>query len=345
MGRGGRMSTLFGVIGLTTMFAGLILFILTFFTDISKKAATITSIIGFLLLSLSNFPQNALFGILGFLAMIVGIVILIIYAVNKKSLKAPGIAILIGFLAFSNSISTQTGPAQVQDATVQEPAEVEASESGDKKTVEKLEEENKELASKVEVLESQNKDAEKKIKELEAKVKEAEPFFLLEEKERKAKEAELKKKEEEEKAEKVAAAEAAKEKAEAEARAKEEAEAKKAAEEKAAAEEKERIGYDTGITYDQLARTPDKYIFEKVKFTGSVVQVIEGDGLTQIRLAVNDDYDHILFAEFDASLVDSRILEDDTITIRGISNGLITYESTMGGSISIPGVAIDQIDQ
>ena len=60
---------------------------------------------------------------------------------------------------------------------------------------------------------------------------------------------------------------------------------------------------------------------------------MEGDGVTQIRLAVNDDYDTILFAEFDSSVVDSRILEDDTITIRGLSTGLITYDSTMGGSI------------
>lgn len=35
-------------------------------------------------------------------------------------------------------------------------------------------------------------------------------------------------------------------------------------------------GYETGITYDQLARTPDDFKGKKVKFTGKVVQVIEG---------------------------------------------------------------------
>lgn len=224
-------------------------------------------------------------------------------------------------------------------------SEVDASTDENLKKQETLEAANEELASKIKTLESTNDDSAVKIKELEAKVKEAEPFFLLEEKERKAKEAELKKKEDEEKAKKAAAEAAAKEKADAEAKAKEEAEAKKAAEEKAAAEEAERVGYDTGITYDQLARNPDDYLFEKVKFRGTVIQVMEGDGQTQIRLAVNDDYDLILFAEFDAAVLDSRILEDDTITIRGLSSGLITYESTMGGSISIPGVIIDQIEQ
>ena len=205
---------------------------------------------------------------------------------------------------------------------------------------------NKKLIEKMNKLESTNEESTVKIKELEAKVKEAEPFFLLKEEERKEKVAELKKKEADAKAKKDAETAAAKAKADAEAKAKADAEAKAEAEAQKLAEEKERKGYDTGITYDQLARTPDDYIYEKVKFRGTVVQVMEGDGVTQIRLAVGDNYDTILFAEFDSSVVDSRILEDDTIgTIRGLSTGLITYDSTMGGSISIPGVSIEQVEQ
>jgi len=213
-------------------------------------------------------------------------------------------------------------------------------------------EDNNRLIEKINKLESINKEAigkinekEVKIKELEAKVKEAEPFFLLKDEERKEKVAELKKKEAEAKAKKDAEAAAAKAKADAEAKAKADAEAKAEAKAIAEAEEAERIGYDTGITYDQLARTPDDHFAEKVKFRGTVIQVMEGDGITQIRLAVNDDYDNILLGEFDSSVVESRILEDDSITIRGLSTGLITYESTMGGSISIPGVSIEQIEQ
>lgn len=217
---------------------------------------------------------------------------------------------------------------------------------------------NETLVGQINKLESTNEESALKIKELEAEVKEAEPFFLLKDEERKEKEAEVKRKEEEAKAKKAAEEAAAKAKADAEAKAKADAEAETAAKEKAdaeaeaaakekakAEEEEERIGYDTGITYDQLARTPDDFIFEKVKFRGTVVQVMEGDGTNQIRLAVNDDYDTILLGEFDSTVVDSRILEDDTITIRGVSSGLITYESTMGGSISIPGISIEQVEQ
>lgn len=117
-----------------------------------------------------------------------------------------------------------------------------------------------------------------------------------------------------------------------------------AAQEQAAAEEEAR-GYDTGITYDQLARTPDDFIAKKVKFYGKVIQVMEGDGTVQIRLAVNDNYDTIILGEYLSSIVSSRILEDDHITIYGSSLGTISYQSTLGSTITIPGVYIDKIDQ
>lgn len=104
-------------------------------------------------------------------------------------------------------------------------------------------------------------------------------------------------------------------------------------------------GYETGVTYDQLARTPDDFMGKKVKFYGKVVQVIEGGDSVQIRLAVNDNYDTILLGEYSSDTVTSRVLEDDYITIYGTSVGTISYKSTMGGTITIPGVYIDKIDQ
>jgi hypothetical protein len=189
---------------------------------------------------------------------------------------------------------------------------------------------NKQLTMKTETVASLQSDN----KDLQAKVDEAAPFFKLKDEERKKKEIEAKAAEEKRLAEEKRKEEVARKEAE-----------KKAAEEKKKQEEKEKQGYNTGITYNQLARTPDKYVDEKVKFRGTVIQVMEGDGETQIRLAVNDDYDRVLFAAFDASVVSSRVLEDDTITIYGTSTGLITYDSTLGGKISIPGISIDKIDQ
>ena len=154
----------------------------------------------------------------------------------------------------------------------------------------------------------------------------------------------------------AAQAEAERVKAEQEKQAIEDAEAQKKAEEEAAAAAaaaeaeaaraaEEAKGYETGITYDQLARTPDDFVGKKVKFYGKVIQVIEGGSTVQIRLAVNEDYDTILLGEYNNSIVSSRVLDDDLITIYGTSQGLISYKSTMGGTITIPSVSIDKIDQ
>ena len=113
---------------------------------------------------------------------------------------------------------------------------------------------------------------------------------------------------------------------------------------KQAAEEKEKQGYETGITYDQLARTPDEYSGQKVKFSGKVLQVIEGDEIVTIRLAVNDNYNNVILGTYVSNIVTQRVLEDDEIMIYGISSGLYTYESTIGGMITVPSVIIEKID-
>lgn len=133
--------------------------------------------------------------------------------------------------------------------------------------------------------------------------------------------------------------------AEATIKAKKEEEAAELARVKAELETKEKAGYETGITYEQLARTPDDYKNEKVKFYGKVIQVMEADGYVSIRLKVNDDYNQVIFCQYDSSIVSSRVLEDDYITIYGTSIGLYSYTSTLGGQITIPGVAIDKIEQ
>lgn len=139
-----------------------------------------------------------------------------------------------------------------------------------------------------------------------------------------------------------------KEKKEAELKAereKKEAEEKsrKEAEEKAKKEE-EAKGYDMGITYDELARNPDKNKGKKVTFTGTVIQVIRGDGEDQFRVQVKDDYKKIIFVTYITKDGENKILENDKVIIRGISIGEITYDSTMGGKISIPGIEAHSIE-
>ena len=164
-------------------------------------------------------------------------------------------------------------------------------------------------------LEDKNEKLEKENKELKDKVEQAKPWFEMKEEERIAEQKRL----EQERL--------AKEKAEQEER-----------------ERKEKQGYNTGITYNQLARTPEEYKEEKVKFSGKVLQVSEGFGYDVIRLGVNGSYDNVLYLIVFNGTTEERILEDDYITIYGVSKGIETYTTVMGASMSIPKVNVDKID-
>ena len=96
------------------------------------------------------------------------------------------------------------------------------------------------------------------------------------------------------------------------------------------------------ITYDQLARTPDDYMGKDITFAGKVLQVMEDSSSkqTQLRIATSDDYDKVMLVGYDSSILKSRVLEDDEIRFYGTSIGLVTYQSTMGGNITIPAAIV-----
>lgn len=102
------------------------------------------------------------------------------------------------------------------------------------------------------------------------------------------------------------------------------------------------------ISYDNLARNPDKYISEYVKFTGQVIQVMEDGQDVQLRVDVTRGdygiYEDTVYVEYFYSDGEIKILEEDIITFYGISAGTITYETVMGDEVTIPGVAAEYID-
>lgn len=175
------------------------------------------------------------------------------------------------------------------------------------------------LSDKYDVLKKDYSNLKTEYDEYKTKMK---PFEELDEKEAEARKIEAQKKIEEEEAKK---------------KKQEEEEAKKK-------EEEEKKGYNTGITYKQLARTPDDYIGKKIKFKGKVLQVVDGTDEVHIRLAVNGSYDTVLYCAYDPSLLSFRILEDDQITVYGTSYGIYSYTATSGATISIPSAWLDKIE-
>lgn len=104
---------------------------------------------------------------------------------------------------------------------------------------------------------------------------------------------------------------------------------------------KENYGY---VDYKELARNPDPYKGKSLSFSGKVIQVIEEDDETHHRIAVNGDYDSVIYVAYPKDIVASRILEDDYVTVYGTSLGLYSYQSTMGGKITIPAIYLDRIE-
>lgn len=104
---------------------------------------------------------------------------------------------------------------------------------------------------------------------------------------------------------------------------------------------RENYGY---VDYKELARNPDSYKGKSLTYSGKVIQVIEGDTETQHRIAINGDYDSVVYVAYPKNMVTSRILEDDYVTVYGTSLGLYTYQSTMGGKITVPAMYLDRIE-
>lgn len=119
----------------------------------------------------------------------------------------------------------------------------------------------------------------------------------------------------------------------------EEEEAEEEQEREEEAERQDPNSYES-VDYITLARNPENYVGKKLKFSGEILQVIEGDSNTEYRLAVNNDYDNVVYMSISNDDLPQRILEEDLVTVYGESTGKITYESTLGGNITIPSMVI-----
>jgi hypothetical protein len=95
------------------------------------------------------------------------------------------------------------------------------------------------------------------------------------------------------------------------------------------------------IAYDELFRNSDAHEFKEVYFRGQVIQVLGEPGLWNVRVNVTPGeygfWDDTVFIEFHG---DQRYLDDDVVDFVGTFTGPYTYESVMGGEITLPGVLI-----
>lgn len=88
--------------------------------------------------------------------------------------------------------------------------------------------------------------------------------------------------------------------------------------------------------FEEFSRRPTAHLDEPIAFSAKVVQVIEGNDSSEYRMAVDDDYDAMIYVLLPNSSRTMRILEEDKVTVIGTFGGLLTYQSTMGAPITIP---------
>lgn len=107
------------------------------------------------------------------------------------------------------------------------------------------------------------------------------------------------------------------------------------------------------LDWKGVSRNPDKFEGQTVQFTGYILQVIENEftsttdetGYTRmsfnnygIRVATKGKYDDVVYVILPYEAVEGggRLLEDDKVTIYGKYDGLETYKTIMGASVTLP---------
>ena len=110
--------------------------------------------------------------------------------------------------------------------------------------------------------------------------------------------------------------------------------------------EKEFIAEDyiEEFDYESLARTPDEFKGNKIKFIGEIIQVAESGKRSALRVMINNDYDEIVFCNYNTDNLSFHLLEHDTVIIYGTYTGLYTYTSIFKQKITIPGFNVDSIE-
>ena len=102
------------------------------------------------------------------------------------------------------------------------------------------------------------------------------------------------------------------------------------------------------ISYTELARSPGEYEGEYVKFSGRVLQVCSEAKsalyYSTYRVGISGSYSNVMYIYVDNYGSGERILEDDWITFYGKFDGLYTYTTVMGASVTIPSVKVAYVD-
>lgn len=94
------------------------------------------------------------------------------------------------------------------------------------------------------------------------------------------------------------------------------------------------------IEYKELYRYIEKYENEYIKYTGEVMQIINGDLSTDLRVNINKTsygYEDTIYVSYIVSPMHAvRFIEGDIINVYGKVSGFKTYTTVLGAETTIP---------
>ena len=114
-------------------------------------------------------------------------------------------------------------------------------------------------------------------------------------------------------------------------------------EEQERAEQEKKNAFETyvaeceSVPYEDVQRNPDKYKEKKVSVTGKVIQVSEG-WFDTVVFRIEDSSLNVWYVNYTYSDGESRVIEEDNVTLYGECTGTETYTALLGNSVTIPAV-------
>lgn len=116
-------------------------------------------------------------------------------------------------------------------------------------------------------------------------------------------------------------------------------------EEKEKAEEKRQLSEKKDaykeLDFKQLDKNPDKHEGELVKYSGEIVQIMENDDSTELRLGLGEYNQDVIYVYFNDV---TDFVEEDKITVYGEVIGSYTYDTTIGGQVTLPLILADIVE-
>lgn len=98
------------------------------------------------------------------------------------------------------------------------------------------------------------------------------------------------------------------------------------------------------LDYKANARDPEAYKGTLIKFSGKILQVMEDGDYAVFRIATKGNYDDVVYCMYVKPEDYKRFLEDDKVNVWGVSSGIYSYTTIMGGEVTIPSCLISRIE-